>query len=281
MPKLHIIQHLAVLMLLYMFCSILCLTVENTFWAISVDSYGVIINDYWRCLSYMILGFGIFLLCEFLPEIPSKNERNKLVWCPLLALLVFSTVNISNILYMCFLDGVRQGEGYILLISIFSIIAYIAWCYLERSEQRKKNKKLYYSIVSTVLFSFVSIGGYLSNLYMPIKSVRTLREDSKTQEEVNNLESILTNTKKVYKDTEEVMKNVGTYQQEALKSGLVRYQKVTDNEFSLSWNLKTDFENIKNSKQFKKMFSEFYSSSFQYKQGENKKVLKVLKNLHK
>jgi hypothetical protein len=260
-----------------MFFSILCLAVEDAFLTVSVNSYGVITNDYWRCLSYMILGFGIFLLCEFLPEEPSESKRSKLIWCPLLALLVFSTVNISNILYGYFLDGAQRGEGYILLISIFSVIAYIAWYYFEKGRQREENKKLYYSIVFTVLIAFISVGGYLSNLYMPIKSVRTLREDSKTQREVNRLEGILVNTKKVYKDTEETMKNVGTSQQEALKSGLVKYQKVTDSEFSLSWNLKTDFESIKHNKRFKKIFSEFYSSAFQYKQGENKKVLKPRK----
>jgi hypothetical protein len=261
-----------------MFCSILCLVVEDVFgcaYRAYCIYHGVLIGDYWSGLAYMICCVAVFILCEFLPNEHSEN-KNKLTWLPLFALFAFSTVNISNILHKCFLGDAKQEDKYVLLINIFSIIAYIAWIYLERSELRAKNKKLYYSIISAALTAVISIGGYISNSRMPIKVIRSLHRDSQMQTEVRSLQAMLSNFDVVYKDTEEVIKNVGAFQSNLLKSGVIKYKKITDKEFSLSWNLETDFESIKENSRLRK--ASYYLSEFnQGKQGVNEKIFKLNK----
>ncbi|MDR2075071.1 MAG: hypothetical protein LBP31_02505 [Holosporales bacterium] len=239
----------------------------------ALNNYGVLINDYWRCLAYIILCAVVFVFCELLPSEYLANN-NKLVWAPLFALFAFSIINISNILQEYFWGDAKQGDKYVLLINIFGIIAYIAWLYFERSELRAKNKKLYYLIISAILAAVISTGGYLSNSHMPIKIIRSLRRDAKIQTEVHNLQAILSNSNVIYKDTEEVMKNVGAAQSDPLKSGMIKYKKVTDKEFSLSWNLETDFESISENSRLRKI-SRCFGGFHKSKQGVNEKIFKL------
>jgi hypothetical protein len=263
-----------------MFCSILCFVVEDTLNCTSVSNYGVIIDDYWRCLAYMIFCAAIFFLCEIVPR-EHLESKNKFSWCPFLALLVFSAVNISNILYKYFLGDATQEDKYTFLINIFSIIVYIAWCHFEKSKLREEHKRLYYLIAFAILIAFISIGGYLSNLYMPIGVIRTLKEDSKVQTEIYNLQDVLTNTNVIYKDTEEVINNVSAHQSALLKSGVIKYKKITDTEFILSWNLITDLESAKKNKRLQRICERYYLNKFQSKQGMNERTFKLNKKRSK
>lgn len=260
MNKTSLIPNVFVLFFLYMFCSILCFSIEDIN-HVKLNDIIYFGNDYWKCFSYMIVSSLIIFAFQALSKHRIENDKpNKFSSFLVFAILLAVFIHISNISYQYFIGKSDSYAFYVILVNIFGLVSYFGWLSLEKSELRFKKTKIYFLTLFTGLGTCLVLGGVISNFNMPLGVIKLLNNDAEILKEVEKIS---------YSADPE---------KEAIQSKDIKYQKISNSEFALVWNFKTNFQNLKQTKRLKEMFS--YPNMFPkkgYNFGENKKIYNFTK----
>ncbi|MDR0553147.1 MAG: hypothetical protein LBG13_03600 [Holosporales bacterium] len=258
---------MAVLLFLYMFCTILCIFVgDTTDLVIPPFPFSLFfIDDYWLCVSYMF-GAAVFVVLGTFFLKNSKIRQNTKYGFPLIALASFSVINVSDALYDYFLNvsGIahdypqmhKTGNLIVVLVNALGFVLYLAWCQLERIKE--VDWRRFCSAAFGALFLFMVSGVYLANKNVPISLFRTINYNSEIKKAVNNLSlmkyfsSVLDNVEAI-KASEEAQDRLCEKTISFLESGKIKYNKVDEKTFSLSWEYEPLVDIVKNKKVLRRL----------------------------
>ncbi|MDR2794898.1 MAG: hypothetical protein LBB12_03915 [Holosporaceae bacterium] len=146
------------------------------------------------------------------------------------------------------------------LIGMFFIISYLL---MERKLLNAGQFTTYYWIIS--IFIILSVGGVLGAVhrYAPLSAIRTLQKDKNIRDTVMKIVKNIRTGATVPTDLTNILKTISKSDNQAKKNiaiGNIKYKKINDEKFSLSWKLYTNFNLAKNSKRLNREYGYIINS---------------------
>jgi hypothetical protein len=234
---------ISVLVIFYSFNCLIHFAVED---ALGLTPQGTLLGyEYGRYMACLIVGVALFLGAMHFKRKRSElfieriDTEKKLYTTALLSCIGICVIYSTRILYL-YLSGKADTPILLnILVTIFIILIGGVYLYLEQRNISDSNFKLYCGLIYSLFVMFLFVGGYCMRAYAPPFVLRSINEDLTMLRRVNEIAAILKEKHNVFDSQEEVINELGYYQNENFYSGAVKYQKEDENKFSLSWSFKT------------------------------------------
>ena len=240
--QLNPIYNILISIFLYIFCSILCYVVYDTY---DCNIFYLFAPDnYWNsCILLILISFAI-LFC-----ILKKNstESNLSLGFFNFFNITFAIVTViqssAAIFSILSFDAPITAGILIVLINILAIILYVFWIYIIKLSYSENKQSLSRAILCSLVGILMVISVTITQDRMPLSSVYNLSRDSKMFYIINSIANRILSNKVLCTSNDDLVK-VLSYSYESkyrrilqrfLKIGRIKYTKIDNNSFKFQW----------------------------------------------
>jgi hypothetical protein len=216
--------------------------------------------------SITVMGIAFLIATFFRKEkalYADIREESALYNCTMFVavMTMITTTTFMVAQYLCSKNDSQTLAN--LTILLFVELTSIFYLVMERKLLKEGRFSPYYSMVIALVVSSIICSIAACCVYTPIGLVRKIQKDEKIAQTVRTLSrEILNSSKTIPENIDTIIQKMSSVDQTNISEGDIKYTRINDKKFSLSWNVQSNPESLKNKKRLAKKYETKKNNTF-------------------